>query len=100
MSATPSSMRRTVLAALRPLELATLRVPEAIALVEWEDMSILLLAPFRMQRRADRDLGQAELAGLVELSGLGSALSGVLGNGAGSRPCPRGFRAVELRAPA
>jgi hypothetical protein len=70
---------RRVLDALAPLELESLIVPRVIDFFEWRDCGILLLEPVEVLDRANRPLGPFELAGLVELAGLSSALAPVLG---------------------
>lgn len=77
---------RRVLDLLASCDLEALVVPKALALLEWRDCKILLLEPFRARRRADRRLGKAELAGLVELAGLSRTLAPALGRRANHIP--------------
>ena len=70
------------LADARPL---TFSVPRVIDFFDWHEATVLLLAALPVQGRANRPLGETELAVLAELAALTPALAGVLetepGNG-------------------
>jgi len=72
-----------ILRQLAGVDLDTLVVPRVIDCFDWQDCAVLLLEPFRVRLRADRSTGSAEVAGLVELTRLGSHVGDLDGGSSG-----------------
>jgi hypothetical protein len=68
-----------VLRLLAECRLERLVIPEAIDCFAWHDSAVLLLRPFQVEARADRQTTVAELGGLAELGRLVDPLSAALG---------------------
>ena len=77
---------RDLLGLLSSLDLRTIVPPRVLGSFEWEGCVVVLLEPLPLTSYADRPLGDAELAALAELGGLGDALAPVLGHEAGKCP--------------
>ena len=72
---------RNVLEALAEARPKTFTVPRVIDLFPWDDAAVLVLEALPVRGRANRSLGEPELAMLAELAELGPALEGILGSG-------------------
>jgi Phosphotransferase enzyme family len=80
------SHEHAVLRALASCPLRVLVTPSPLGWIEWEGLDVLLLTPVRTPGRARRAMGDAEVAGLVELARLGETLRHVLGEAPGLVP--------------
>jgi hypothetical protein len=82
----PLHHERRVLDAIVHAEPRAFTVPRAQALLQWEDLTVLVLEPITPRARAMRPFGARERAVLEELSQLGNALEPVLGSASGLVP--------------
>ena len=85
-TAEPLQHEARVLDALVRAEPRAFAVPRALALVKWEDLTVLVLEPITPRARAMRAFGARERAVLEELSQLGEALQPILGSAPGLVP--------------
>jgi thymidylate kinase len=69
-----------VLVALQAVDQDGFCSPRPLGFMQWRDAGVLLLAPLGVRARADRALGEAELAALVALAQLGRPLESVFGS--------------------
>ncbi len=77
---------RRVLDALAQAKPRAFGVPRPLALLQWEDLTVLVLEPIAPWGRAMRPLGARERAVLEELAQLGSVLEPILGSAPGLVP--------------
>ena len=68
-----------VLRALAGIPLNCLVTPEVFDTFDWNDLSVLLLEPLPIGDYANREIGPAEVAGLVEFAGLSDRLAPIIG---------------------
>ncbi len=82
----PLQHERRVLDALVRAKPRAFAVPRPLALLQWEDLTVLVLEPIIPRARAMRPFGARERAVLEELSQLGNVLEPILGSAPGLVP--------------
>ena len=88
VNVTPEALdhERRVLDALLRAKPRAFTVPYPLALLEWEDLTVLVLEPITPRGRAMRPFGASERVVLEELSRLGEILEPILGSAPGLVP--------------
>ena len=88
VSVAPEPLRheRRVLDALARAKPRAFAVPRPLALLQWEELTVLVLEPMIPRARAMRPFGASERAVLEELSQLGNVLEPILGSAPGLVP--------------